>query len=102
MASVLSENEARQIYNVFQELTGRLSSFCMTDASGQCLLPFIGLKRPAGTAGTTRSSWTSLKWTDGNDISYFDWGSGEPNIGIRLSNLMYYLIKSIILMQLYI
>ena len=87
LASVLSDAEGQQIYNIWIEETNKFSSFCATDASGECLFPYIGLTRPAGVANT--NEWKSLKWTDGNDLVYVDWGSGQPDIRNKLVNLMY-------------
>ena len=83
---MLSESESQQIYNIWKEETNKLASFCATDSSGECLFPYIGLTRPAGVDNTNQ--WKALKWTDGNDLVYVDWGSGQPDISIKLFNVM--------------
>ena len=79
MASVLSEKEGTQIYNIFDVQSTRRASYCSTDSSGVCEYPYIGLKRPSGTSKTLL--WKpNVKWTDGNSLDFTDWGSGEPDL----------------------
>ena len=82
LASVLSDREGRQIYTLFTEASLIKQSFCSTDTTGECLFPYIGLRKPFGVLNSL-SNWQSLKWTDGNDVSYVNWGSGEPSGGIN-------------------
>ena len=87
LASVLSDREGRQIYTVFTEASSRQQSFCSTDTNAettrQCQYPYIGLRKPFGILNSL-STWQSLKWTDGSDVSYVNWGSGEPSRGINI------------------
>ena len=83
LASVLSNREERQIYTVFTDAARTKQSFCSTDTTGQCQFPYIGLRKPFPILNTV-SIWQSLKWTDGSDVSYVNWGSGEPSRGINI------------------
>ena len=79
MASVLSEKEGTQIYNIFDVQSTRRALYCSTDSSGVCEYPYIGLKRASGTSNTLL--WKpNVKWTDGNSLDFTDWGSGEPDL----------------------
>ena len=79
MASVLSEKEGTQIYNIFDVQSTRRASYCSTDSSGVCEYPYLGLKRTSGTSNTLL--WKpNVKWTDGNSLDFTDWGSGEPDL----------------------
>ena len=82
LASVLSHAEGEQIYNLWQEESGKLGSYCSSDASGDCIYPYIGLIKPAGVSNANK--WSALKWTDGNDLDFVDWGGGKPDISKAL------------------
>ena len=75
VASVLSDKEGKQIYDIFTQAASQKRNFCAEDSNGQCEFPFIGLKRDSGD----RADFLDQQWTDGNFLRYTDWGSGEPD-----------------------
>ena len=75
---MLSPAESQQIYAIWSEESARLSSYCATDSTCECIYPYIGLRRDAGVSNV--NNWRALSWTDGNELAYVNWGVGEPDI----------------------